>query len=197
MKMQTSLKCQSDSKSDLKNLKEDISAMINLYQKKTFGQNFKYKKKDLLSRQMCLIKEFVILFIQITLITTLIQFTFLTSAFSQTEPSITILKIESDNFIKGKVEGLRPEEYANYKVIVYVKTDKWYIHPYERGGAGRSYANINQDGTWTIGTVKREFPADYVAALLVRSDYTPPSTVAILGTLDYIAIYKEEGKGRL
>ena len=137
------------------------------------------------------------LFTLIALVIILTQFIFPMSVFSQTSPSITILQIEPDDFIKGRVEGLKSEEYAHYKVVVYVKTDKWYIHPYERGGPGKSYANIKQDGTWTIGTVKREFPANYVAALLVRSDYNPPSPVQTLAEIEYTAIYKEEGRGRL
>lgn len=171
--------------------------MTNLCLQTTRTLNLKCKRKELLSCHTCLIKGFVILFMQISLIMTLIHFIFLTSAFSQREPSITILEIEPDDFIKGKVEGLKPEDYANYKVIVYVKTDKWYIHPYERGGSGRSYADIREDGTWTIGTVKRESLSDYVAALLVRSDYKSPSKVEGLGEIDYAAMYKEEGKDRL
>jgi len=169
--------------------------MINFCFKKKRGLNLNNKKEKLLSRYLGLINRCVIL--QISLITTLICLIFTNSVFSQTNPSIKILEIESDEFIKGKIEGVKPEDYSKYKVVVYVKTDKWYIHPYERGGPGKSYANIKEDGTWTIGTIKREFPADYAVALLVRSDYLPPSNVENLGTIDYVARYKEEGRGRL
>jgi len=137
------------------------------------------------------------LFTLITSVAILTQLIFTNSVFSQTNPSIKILEIESDEFIKGKIEGVKPEDYSKYKVVVYVKTDKWYIHPYERGGPGKSYANIKEDGTWTIGTIKREFPANHVAALLVRSDYNPPLKVESLADINFIVECREEGGGRL
>ncbi len=171
--------------------------MENFCFRNMFSLKLKYTRTDSLLLYRILVKRCVISFIQIGLIMTLIQILFPLSVFSQTKPSIAILQVESDDFIKGKVEGLKPEDYAKYKVIVYVKTNKWYIHPYDRGGPGKSYADIKQDGTWTIGTIKREFPADHVAALLVRGDYKPPSTVESLGTLQYIARDTKEGGGKL
>ncbi len=87
-------------------------------------------------------------------------FIFIASVSPQEKPSITILEIEPDEYIKGRVAGIDPKEYTNHKVIVYVRTDKWYIYPYERGGPGLSYAKIKQDGTWIIATANLEFPAD-------------------------------------
>ena len=133
----------------------------------------------------------------VALVATLITAILLRPVLSQTQPSIEILDIQPDLLIKGTVKGLSPGEYEKYKVVVYVKTDKWYIHPYERGGPGRSYAVIKKDGTWTIRTVRRELLADYVVALLVGADCEVPSTLHSLGTLDFIAIDQEEGKDRL
>ena len=95
----------------------------------------------------------------------------------QETAGIAIIDIKPDDVIEGKVSGLNPGQYERLKVLVYVNTDKWYIHPYQAGGEGKSYAKINQDGTWKIKTVKREFPADKVAVLVVDKDYRPPAEV--------------------
>ena len=115
----------------------------------------------------------------------------------QVKPSIRIVEIVANSHIVGRVHGLDPTQYDEYKVVVYVKTDKWYIHPYERGGEGLSYAKINRDGSWEIETVKRRFLANIVAVLIVKKDYSPPSIVHDLREIDFIASYREEGGGRL
>ena len=61
---------------------------------------------------------------------------------------ISIDKIVEDNFIQGRVYGLSASEFNQYKVVVYVHTDIWYIHPYATGGKGKSYAEILSNGTW-------------------------------------------------
>ena len=115
----------------------------------------------------------------------------------QVKPSIRIVEIVTNSHIIGRVHGLNPSQYGQYKIAVYVKTDKWYIHPYERGGEGLSYAKINRDGSWEVKTVKRRFLADLVAALIVRKEYSPPSIVYDLSEIDSIGSYMEEGAGRL
>ncbi len=111
--------------------------------------------------------------------------------------AVTISDITENVRIVGKVTGVAADKLGDYKVLVYVKTDKWYIHPYERGGDGLSFANINRDGSWRIETVKRRFAADLVAALVVRRDYSPRPTVENLTEIDSVASYTEEGRGRL
>lgn len=115
----------------------------------------------------------------------------------QVQPSIKIIEIVANSHIIGRVHGLGPAQYDQYKVVVYVKTDKWYIHPYERGGEGLSYAKISSDGSWEIDTVKRRFSADLVAVLIVRKNYSPPSIVHDLRQIDSLASYTEDGGGRL
>ncbi|MCP4975935.1 MAG: hypothetical protein GY931_07205 [Maribacter sp.] len=124
-----------------------------------------------------------------------ISFIFIVSVFSQTAPSIRILEIEQDWQIIGSIAELESSEYEQYKVLVYVKTDRWYIHPYQRGGPGKSYASINNDGTWSIRTVKRTFSAEIVAALLVTQDYDPPAITRSLGVIDFIAKDMVSGDG--
>ncbi len=84
------------------------------------------------------------------------------------EPSITITDIQSNGKIEGSVSGLDAETDA-YCVVVYVHTDMWYIHPYASGGRGRSWAEI-KGSSWTISTVRREFPADSVAAVVLKRE---------------------------
>lgn len=93
------------------------------------------------------------------------------------EISITIDKIITNERIAGRISGLSTADYPNYKVIVYVHTDRWYIHPYAGQGEGMSWASIQENGTWQIQTVQREFKAVRVAALLVQQNYPEPSVV--------------------
>lgn len=113
------------------------------------------------------------------------------------EVAVIISDITENTRIVGRISGVPAEKVDQYKVLVYVKTDKWYIHPYERGGEGLSFASINRDGSWQIETVKRRFPADLVAALVVHRDYTPPPTLEDLKDIDSLASYTDEGGGRL
>jgi hypothetical protein len=174
--------------------------MTNNYrfrEKSHYLTSIENKGETMYSMNQMLAKKYLIQYINIGLLVTSILFNIPASLLSAEELSIKILEIVSDESIKGIIDGLNPAEYEKYKVVVYVKTDKWYIHPYERGGPGRSYATIKENGKWAIATVKREFFADYVAALVVRSDYQAPSTVYNLWTIEFLAIYKEEGKNRL
>jgi hypothetical protein len=95
------------------------------------------------------------------------------------EPTITIDEIESGDTISGTVKGLG-SNYADYVVVVYVRTDQWYIHPYAGQGEGKSWAKIDGKGHWNIGTVRREFVANSVAALVVKKNYSPPGQTTSL-----------------
>ena len=117
--------------------------------------------------------------------------------------SLSIDNIVADEFIAGTVKGLPKDDYGLYKVVVYVKTDRWYIHPYADQGEGMSWAAIRPNGKWTIKTVKRSFKANKVAAVLVRKNFPEPNTLTNLGELDQaeamevIDLTKSEFKGRL
>ena len=88
---------------------------------------------------------------------------------------ITIDRIVPNGEISGNVIGLNEAGRAGSKVVVYVYTDKWYIHPFNSGGEGRSFASIAKDGKWTIQTVKREHEASNIAALVVKRDAEVPA----------------------
>lgn len=129
-------------------------------------------------------------------------------AYAQQESDIRItdVNIVPNSEISGMVIGLNSSQIDNYRIIVYVKTDMWYIHPFERGGEGRSYAAIRENGKWRIQTVLRTFPADEVRIFLVDANkfmvdgrFNPPLTFSDLENMEgrYITQYAERGKGRL
>lgn len=106
--------------------------------------------------------------------------------------SVPIIEIIENLHIIGQVFGIAGDRVRDYNVLVYVKTDKWYIHPYERGGEGLSFASINPDGSWQIETVKRRFLADLVAVLVVDRNYAAPPQVDDLRQIRSVASYSEE-----
>jgi hypothetical protein len=109
--------------------------------------------------------------------------------------SITIDQITANEQIMGCVRGLASTDRPNYKVIVYVHTDQWYIHPYAGQGEGMSWAPIRENGSWQIRTVQREFKADKVAALLVKRNYPEPSKIESLERIPHRAIVTRELRG--
>lgn len=103
--------------------------------------------------------------------------------FGQAGVTVSIDKIVMNDHVSGKVSGLTNRGTSEFKVVAYVKTDKWYIHPYERGGDGRSFASINSDGLWEIETVRRDFAASEIAVLVVEYSSRVPSQVMNVRTI--------------
>src|SRR5436309_300150 len=103
------------------------------------------------------------------------------------KPQIDIDAIASNDHIGGHVTGLAREKAKTLRVLVYVHTDQWYIHPYAAQGEGSSWATLDATLHWQIPSVKRAYTADQVAALLVSSDIAPPPTVGALGEIQALA----------
>ena len=74
--------------------------------------------------------------------------------------------------IAGKVTNSEPGAH----IVLYARNGSWYVQPFR----SRSQTEVAQDGTWNNVT---HFGAEY-AALLVRSGYRPPATLATLPSLD-------------
>lgn len=91
--------------------------------------------------------------------------------------SIEMTSFVSGVSISGRVTGMDPTNLATHKILIYVLTDRWYIHPFAENAEGRGYASINEDGTWTIGTVNRRNNPFRLAMVLVPADYVPPAAV--------------------
>ena len=84
------------------------------------------------------------------------------------------------SYILGRVKNISPTEVKDYKIIVYVLTDKWYIHPYARDTEGFGYAKINSDGTWKIPTVFRGYQSYRTAFLLTQKSMKLPLFVEVV-----------------
>jgi hypothetical protein len=103
-------------------------------------------------------------------------------------PTVTIDRIVAGGEVTGHVQSVNPKELSSYKVLLYVHTDQWYIHPYAGQGEGKSWASVSEKGSWSLSTVQREFPADRVAALLVVKDYPEPNRVTSLTNIPAKAV---------
>lgn len=114
---------------------------------------------------------------------------------------VEIQDIVSNEEITGRVTNVPDTDLPKYKVVVYVHTNKWYIHPYETGGPGKSYAVIRPGGSWTIETVLRDVPADKMAAILVKEKQPVPNQTTTVKRIPRLAIQirklagtRDEGK---
>lgn len=88
---------------------------------------------------------------------------------------IFVDKIVKNEAITGHVRGLPTNVINNYKVVFYVKTNRWYVHPYKyqpNQEAGLSFAKLNANGEYSIKTLRRDVPAKKMVAILVPNNYT-------------------------
>lgn len=99
----------------------------------------------------------------------------------ESEPGFGEVSVVSRSHISGSVEGIAQERYGEYKVLVYVLTDKWYRHPFSEETEGRGYAIIRHDGTWRIQTVFRNHQASHVAFLVIDKKTFAPPSVEVFG----------------
>ena len=107
---------------------------------------------------------------------------------SAQEVEISIESIKSDEAISGRVRDLEAEKTPNHRVVVYVHTDIWYIHPYAGQGEGLSWAAIRPDGKRVIETVRRQFRANKLAAVVVNENYPVRDRTRSLELIPYLAI---------
>lgn len=74
--------------------------------------------------------------------------------------------------ISGKIITEKPCNYDEYKVVAYVKTDIWYVHPWVG-----TFASINKDGSWELESVNRTPSPTQVGVFLIDKDYVSPPLV--------------------
>jgi LmbE family N-acetylglucosaminyl deacetylase len=98
--------------------------------------------------------------------------------------AIVLEEFESDSHINGRIDGFAAERYDDLKIVVYVLTDRWYIHPWDSVEAGKGYALVAGDGSWRIATVWRGHQARRLAILLVERSTMVPATVRSLGNAE-------------
>lgn len=101
---------------------------------------------------------------------------------------ITIDAIEKGGHIDGMVSGLTEANRRTYKVVVYAKKDKWDIHPFLRGGDGKAWSSIMQNGAWRVETLRRDGAASALAALLVKRESVVPAQVEDVREIPHEAI---------
>lgn len=78
---------------------------------------------------------------------------------------VMIDEVVKNDHISGRVVGLPTEALSKFKVVLFVKTNRWYVHPYSTGGAGYSFSNINAKGEFRLPTVLR-VPSRSLAAVV-------------------------------
>lgn len=86
---------------------------------------------------------------------------------------INVTEIVKNNHIKGFVTGLAESSLEDFKMIFYVKTNNWYVHPYQYNQnqpTGYSYSDLTTGGNFWIRSVFR-VPAKEMAAILVPSPH--------------------------
>jgi hypothetical protein len=110
---------------------------------------------------------------------------------------MAIDEIVENDHIAGHVVGLSSAVVDEYKVVVYVHTNQWYIHPYAGQSEGSSWASISSTLKWNLGSVRREAPADQVAALLVKANVNPPATMQALGAVRSVCWVVVAGNGQI
>jgi hypothetical protein len=87
---------------------------------------------------------------------------------------VVVDEIVKDSHIKGHINGLPQEAFDKFKVVFYVKTDRWYVHPFtyhEGQEEGYSYSNLRNDGTFYVKTVRRDVPSKKLAVVVVPKSY--------------------------
>lgn len=87
---------------------------------------------------------------------------------------VSVDSIVINDSIQGHVKGLPTEALDKFKVVFYVKTNVWYVHPYmyyEGQEEGYSYSNLNTKGEFKVKTVRRAVPSKELAAVVVPKSY--------------------------
>lgn len=96
-------------------------------------------------------------------------------------PQIKKTGFQREQRITGEVLGLDPASYRSFKVVAYVLTNKWYIHPEAVNTPGLGFATLDGQGKWELQTVWRGYQATKLAFLLVPRGTWAPPTVELAG----------------
>lgn len=86
---------------------------------------------------------------------------------------INIQEIVKNSHIKGAVAGLKETSLEDFRMLFYVRTNNWYVHPYqfnESQTSGYSYSDLTTGGNFWIRSVFRT-PSKTMVAILVPSPH--------------------------
>jgi hypothetical protein len=98
---------------------------------------------------------------------------------------IKVEEIVKNSHIKGHVTGLAETSLEDFKVLFYVKTNKWYVHPYQfnhNQPSGYSWAELTAGGKFWNRSVFRT-PSKKMAVILVPSPHIVPNKSRSLKSL--------------
>lgn len=87
---------------------------------------------------------------------------------------VSVDSIIPNESISGHVTGLPTEALDKFKMVFYVKTNVWYVHPYKYYNGqeeGYSYSNLNANGEFKVKTVRRQIPSKEMVAVLVPKSF--------------------------
>lgn len=87
--------------------------------------------------------------------------------------AITVEEIVKNSHIKGHVTGLPDSALEDFRMLFYVKTKNWYVHPYlynDQQPSGYSFSDLTVGGNFWIRSVFRT-PAKEMVAILVPSPH--------------------------
>ncbi|MCG8455657.1 MAG: carboxypeptidase-like regulatory domain-containing protein [Holophagales bacterium] len=91
---------------------------------------------------------------------------------------------ESGGLLRGSVHGLAPGHHQALKVLVYVLTDSWYIHPEATNEPDRSFALVDEAGRWQLATIRRQHQATKLAVLVVPRHFLAPSVLGARASVE-------------
>jgi LmbE family N-acetylglucosaminyl deacetylase len=97
---------------------------------------------------------------------------------------VVLWDFESNSHLAGRVVGFSPEECRELKVLVYVLTDKWYVHPWDSPEPGKGYAAVDDQCAWRISSVWHGFQAKRLALLVTHAETQAPPRVEFFGNAD-------------
>lgn len=86
---------------------------------------------------------------------------------------ISVTQIVKNSHIQGSVSGLKESSLEDFKMVFYVHTTGWYVHPYVYNPSqpsGYSYSDLTAGGNFWIRSVFRT-PAKEMLAILVPSPH--------------------------
>lgn len=99
---------------------------------------------------------------------------------------VSVDSIVANEHIQGHIKGLPTEAFDKFMVVFYVKTNRWYIHPYtyyEGQEEGYSFSNLTANGSFEVKSVKRAVPSKELAAVLVPKTFKIRSQSWLLNPL--------------
>lgn len=107
---------------------------------------------------------------------------------------VNVAEIVKNSHIQGTVTGLAEASLEDFKMIFYVKTNKYYVHPYQYNQSqpsGYSYADLTAGGNFWIRSVFRT-PSKKLVAILVPSPHKVFNKASTLsGLLKYSCAHVE------